>query len=61
MPWIESPPEPCKHPNRPAARYGEQRQWECGTCGERFRVRSVDYGHDVMPGESPVGADWVRA
>lgn len=62
MGWVEQPPAPCNHPDRPLPLSRDQgRIWECDECGERFAVDVVDYGHDVMPGEARVEAHWRKA
>lgn len=59
MGWVEEPAPPCRHEGRPEARTRDRgRLWECDDCGDRFRVKTVDYGHDVMPGEQQVEAHW---
>lgn len=64
MAWVEErvhDKPPCPHRTRPEACMSDRgRLWECDDCGARFRVLTVDYGHDVMPGEAQVGAYWYR-
>jgi hypothetical protein len=33
--------------------------WRC-ECGKAYVLKTVDYGHDVQNGESPVGYRWER-
>lgn len=57
-PWVEKP-KSCEHPGRPEPQWSDDgRVWECDACGLAWRAVRVDYGHDVMPGERPVGARW---
>lgn len=58
MPWVDQP-EPCCHPDRPPPKIrDEDKVWECSDCQERWRVVVVDHGHDIMPGEDQVEAQW---
>lgn len=59
MGWIDAPERTCEHPDRPEIKsYYLGSVWQCDGCGQRWKVKRVDYGHDVMPGESPVGYTW---
>ena len=60
MPWID-PPVRCAHRDQPTPTTRDDgRVWECSSCGSRWRVVTVDHGHDVMPGEQQLTAHWQR-
>lgn len=59
MGWIARAPAPCEHLDRPEPRISDEgRVWECDNCGKRSIVAVIDYGHDTMPGEKQVEAQW---
>lgn len=61
MPWIEPPPAPCSHPERPTPRSSDNRRvWECPSCRQCWRVVVQDMGRDVMPGELPYQIFWRK-
>lgn len=36
------------------------RVWQCDECDTRWRVVVMDFGHDVMPGESQTEVVWKQ-